>query len=169
MKGLIRDRTDSHTPLTVSKTFSSHSKETLCKLYQVYGDKDEDGFYWGELDGRAGFIPYNMVSEVRLDGDESSISSEVISPSPNLNQDSTQSLNQSLQSEVSGTDPDDATGDMTLEDDEFEDPRYSANYQLPPRRMVAQFDYDPQTLSPNPDSEVRETCLSCVSVLYVAT
>lgn len=40
---------------------------------------------------------------------------------------------------------------------EFEDPRNSLNYSLEPRKMVALFDYDPQVLSPNPDSEVRST------------
>ena len=30
----------------------------------MYGDKDEDGFYLGEVDGRQGFVPYNMVTEL---------------------------------------------------------------------------------------------------------
>src|SRR5207237_6670399 len=34
-------------------------------LIKVYGDKDADGFYRGEAtDGRSGFVPCNMVSEV---------------------------------------------------------------------------------------------------------
>ena len=31
---------------------------------QVFGDKDPDGFYWGECHGRFGFVPHNMVEEV---------------------------------------------------------------------------------------------------------
>lgn len=31
---------------------------------QVLGDTDNDGFYFGELDGRTGYIPHNMISEV---------------------------------------------------------------------------------------------------------
>ena len=34
---------------------------------QVRGDKDADGFYWGEVAGRSGYVPCNMVSEVQVD------------------------------------------------------------------------------------------------------
>jgi len=30
---------------------------------KIYGDKDADGFYWGECRGRRGYVPYNMVME----------------------------------------------------------------------------------------------------------
>lgn len=30
----------------------------------MYGEKDEDGFYFGEADGKQGFVPCNMVSEL---------------------------------------------------------------------------------------------------------
>jgi len=30
---------------------------------QVFGDKDSDGFYWGEVRGKRGFIPHNAVRE----------------------------------------------------------------------------------------------------------
>lgn len=30
----------------------------------MIGDKDQDGFYWGELRGRRGFVPHNMVTEI---------------------------------------------------------------------------------------------------------
>jgi Variant SH3 domain. len=33
-------------------------------VFQVYGTKDSDGFYWGELKGRRGYVPHNMVVEV---------------------------------------------------------------------------------------------------------
>lgn len=39
-------------------------------ICQVYGDKDTDGFYRGEVRGRMGLIPCNMVSEIRADDDE---------------------------------------------------------------------------------------------------
>ena len=35
---------------------------------QVYGEKDADGFYWGEAGPRQGFVPCNMVSEVQVGG-----------------------------------------------------------------------------------------------------
>ncbi|XP_052738774.1 uncharacterized protein LOC112051556 isoform X3 [Bicyclus anynana] len=31
---------------------------------KVWGDKDADGFYWGESRGRRGYVPHNMVIEV---------------------------------------------------------------------------------------------------------
>lgn len=41
-----------------------------CLGYQVYGDKDTDGFYRGEVRGRMGLIPCNMVSEIRAEDEE---------------------------------------------------------------------------------------------------
>lgn len=34
---------------------------------QIYGDKDADGFYWGECGKRSGYVPCNMVSEVQVE------------------------------------------------------------------------------------------------------
>ncbi|CAH1953499.1 unnamed protein product [Acanthoscelides obtectus] len=31
---------------------------------KVWGDKDADGFYWGECRGRRGYVPHNMVMEL---------------------------------------------------------------------------------------------------------
>lgn len=36
------------------------------QLIKVYGDKDTDGFYWGEAGARSGYVPCNMVSEVQV-------------------------------------------------------------------------------------------------------
>lgn len=121
----------------------------------MYGDKDEDGFFWGELNGQAGYIPFNMVSEVELEDEESG--SNVTTPSINVDQESTQPPEESPSQEpdVIATPSENLLEEVMLEEGDFEDPRESDNYQLPPRRMVALFDYDPQTLSPNPDSEVR--------------
>ncbi|CAN8016493.1 unnamed protein product, partial [Ixodes persulcatus] len=38
-------------------------------LIKIYGGKDQDGFYKGEANGRMGFVPCNMVSEVHMDSD----------------------------------------------------------------------------------------------------
>uniref|UniRef100_A0A8C8RFM1 TSPO associated protein 1 n=1 Tax=Pelusios castaneus TaxID=367368 RepID=A0A8C8RFM1_9SAUR len=40
------------------------------QILKVCGDKDADGFYRGECAGRAGYIPCNMVSEVRVESEE---------------------------------------------------------------------------------------------------
>lgn len=36
------------------------------QLIRVIGDKDADGFYWGEAGGRCGYVPCNIVSEVQV-------------------------------------------------------------------------------------------------------
>ncbi|XP_022364813.1 peripheral-type benzodiazepine receptor-associated protein 1 isoform X5 [Enhydra lutris kenyoni] len=37
------------------------------QILKVFGDKDADGFYRGEGDGRVGYVPCNMVAEVAVD------------------------------------------------------------------------------------------------------
>ena len=32
---------------------------------QVFGEKDPDGFYWGECRERRGYVPHNMVEEIK--------------------------------------------------------------------------------------------------------
>ena len=32
------------------------------QLIKIVGEKDSDGFYWGEAGSRTGFVPCNMVS-----------------------------------------------------------------------------------------------------------
>ena len=96
-----------------------------------------------------------MVSEVHLDDEESG--STVTTHSMSITQESAAQLQpleeapRAEETEAGPTPSDNLLEEVILEDgEEFEDPRSSDNYQLPPRRMV-----DPQTLSPNPDSEVR--------------
>lgn len=36
-------------------------------IIKIIGEKDTDGFYKGELNGRTGFVPCNMVSELNYD------------------------------------------------------------------------------------------------------
>ncbi|KAJ8910498.1 hypothetical protein NQ315_012345 [Exocentrus adspersus] len=72
---------------------------------KVWGDKDADGFYWGECRGRRGYVPHNMVME--LEGNQNR----------------------------------DRWGDIYA--------------NMPVKRMVALYDYDPQELSPNVDAEVE--------------
>jgi len=37
------------------------------QLIKIIGEKDADGFYWGECGGLSGYVPCNMVSEVQVD------------------------------------------------------------------------------------------------------
>ena len=45
----------------------TYASDHFFSFHQVYGDKDPDGFYLGESEGRQGFVPGNMVSEVQVD------------------------------------------------------------------------------------------------------
>lgn len=47
-----------------NKTLHARFLSTIF-LSQVYGEKDADGFYWGECRGRRGYVPYNMVEELK--------------------------------------------------------------------------------------------------------
>ncbi len=47
---------------------------------QVYGDKDADGFYMGELNGMRGFVPYNMIEEVANPDSSSAQPTSSLSP-----------------------------------------------------------------------------------------
>ncbi|KAL0267033.1 UNVERIFIED_CONTAM: hypothetical protein PYX00_009410 [Menopon gallinae] len=90
---------------------------------KVYGEKDSDGFYWGECRGRKGFVPHNMVVEVQ--------------------------------------DPKAAEGMRGSRD------RWGDIYaNMPMRKMVALYDYDPQELSPNVDAEV-ELSFQTGDIIYV--
>jgi RIMS-binding protein 2 len=48
---------------------SCHEELTLHEnqLGKVFGDQDEDGFYFGEFDGKTGYIPSTYVAEVQMD------------------------------------------------------------------------------------------------------
>lgn len=100
----------------------------------MYGDKDPDGFYWGELGGRRGFVPNNMVTEI----DENQVGAQC-----------------SNRNAVGGAGP--STGGVGgvqsvrgVSRDRWGD--IYAN--MPVKRMIALYDYDPQELSPNVDAEV---------------
>lgn len=49
------------------KAFSVDLSRLSCfctLIIQVYGDKDDDGFFLGELNGRRGYVPFNMIEEL---------------------------------------------------------------------------------------------------------
>ena len=59
-------------PVTMSPNPDSAHEELPFRegqLIKVYGEKDADGFYWGEASHRSGYVPCNMVSEVQVDDD----------------------------------------------------------------------------------------------------
>jgi len=40
---------------------------------QVFGDKDADGFYYGECNGQRGLVPSNIVAVVEVDDAEAAM------------------------------------------------------------------------------------------------
>ncbi|XP_071447128.1 uncharacterized protein [Hetaerina americana] len=91
---------------------------------KVYGEKDADGFYWGECRGRRGYVPYNMVVEV-----------------------------QEVPKNAEGAPAHGARGPGQAHG---RGDRWGDTYaNMPVKKMVALYDYDPQELSPNVDAEVE--------------
>ncbi|XP_047661789.1 RIMS-binding protein 2 isoform X4 [Tachysurus fulvidraco] len=98
------------------------------QIIKVYGDKDTDGFYRGEIRGRSGLIPCNMVSEIQAEDDET--------------------MDQLMKQ---GFLP------LNTPVDRIEDGRKRGRHPVATRRMVALYDYDPRESSPNADVEAELT------------
>lgn len=104
----------------------------------MFGEKDQDGFYYGELRNVRGYVPHNMVSELDENG--------VPMPHPSLpGQQAPQQTQIGLGPQRTGL-----TSVRGVSRDQWGD--IYAN--VPVKRMVALYDYDPQELSPNVDAEV---------------
>uniref|UniRef100_A0A3B3DYV2 RIMS-binding protein 2 n=1 Tax=Oryzias melastigma TaxID=30732 RepID=A0A3B3DYV2_ORYME len=118
-------------PLSMSPNPDAADEELPFKegqIIRVYGDKDTDGFYRGEVRGRMGLIPCNMVSEIRADDDETM--EELIKQ---------------------GFLP------LSTPVDRIEQNRRGLRRDQASRRMVALYDYDPRESSPNVDVEAELT------------
>ncbi|XP_071027339.1 peripheral-type benzodiazepine receptor-associated protein 1-like isoform X7 [Oncorhynchus clarkii lewisi] len=127
------------------------------QIIKIYGDKDSDGFYHGELNGRHGYVPCNMVSEIQVEDEETR---------ETLLQQGFLSTHANMEKIVEST----AMWEDSLESSS-QDPSQSgvamANPAGPvPRRMKAIFDYDPRESSPNADIEAELT-FSAGDVIYV--
>ena len=108
------------------------------QLLKVYGEKDADGFYWGEANGLKGYVPCNMVSEVQVDDEK--VAEEL------FKEQSTNNVN-GQNSKVKVT---------TSSNSSLVDERWGDIYEdMPAKRKLALYDYDPVELSPNVDAEVE--------------
>lgn len=152
-------------PSTMSPNPNAASEELAFKegsIIKVLGDKGPDGFYYGELDNHIGFVPCNVVSEIR---------------DPNILYNLQEKNRHKLLQQG-------FPGPQVI-------PKMSANYAnqppLPPRsdqqvqsqqhtmldpqqsglkRMIALYDYDPQENSPNADTE-SEIPFKLGDIIYV--
>lgn len=48
----------------------AHITNSHCKFMQVYSEKDSDGYFTGEINGRIGLVPYKMVTEIPEEEEE---------------------------------------------------------------------------------------------------
>uniref|UniRef100_A0A8D0CIV0 RIMS-binding protein 2 n=1 Tax=Scleropages formosus TaxID=113540 RepID=A0A8D0CIV0_SCLFO len=119
-------------PLSMSPNPDGAEEELPFKegqIIKVYGDKDTDGFYRGEVNGRTGLIPCNMVSEIQTEDEEM--------------------MEQLIKQ---GFLP------LNTPVEKIERNRRSGRQQpVSTRRMVALYDYDPRESSPNVDVEAELT------------
>lgn len=110
------------------------------QVIKIFGDCDSDGFYKGECNGQVGYVPCNMVTEVKVDDPD---------------------VVQQLLKESSSTSSGDSSSTPAKENFPSNSLYMSsglpvASDQLGPgKHMVALYDYDPQELSPNVDSEAE--------------
>lgn len=108
----------------------------------MYGEKDQDGFYYGELRGVRGYVPHNMVSELDEHG---AVVERPAGPPAMPGQPG------GVPGGVSGAL---ARSGLTSVRGVSRD-RWGGIYANEPvKRMVALYDYDPHELSPNVDAEV---------------
>ncbi|XP_058673711.1 peripheral-type benzodiazepine receptor-associated protein 1 isoform X5 [Ammospiza caudacuta] len=132
------------------------------QILKVCGDKDADGFYWGECAGREGYIPCNMVSEVPVESSElkqqllkqgflpadtESPGNGTFSPPPRrqtVPPPKPRRSKKGLDKQECKSQPGQKHKDIEAE-------------LLTPRRMVAAFDYNPKESSPNTDVEAELT------------
>ncbi|XP_037835424.1 RIMS-binding protein 2 isoform X3 [Kryptolebias marmoratus] len=118
-------------PLSMSPNPDAADEELPFKegqIIKIYGDKDTDGFYRGEVKGRMGLIPCNMVSEIRADDEET--------------------MDHLIKQ---GFLP------LSTPVDKIEQNRRGLRRDQASRRMVALYDYDPRESSPNVDVEAELT------------
>ena len=140
------------------------------QLIKIFGEQDSDGFFYGEAAGRSGYIPCNMVSELQVDDPE--VVKQLLNDSSNapIKQGSNQeSLNSKRSSKTNSTtnqsnvNPVGKTGErrkdgktgiksQNIKEQSFVPINNQKNTVT--QVMVALYDYDPQSLSPNADADV---------------
>ncbi|XP_072099146.1 RIMS-binding protein 2-like isoform X7 [Mobula birostris] len=131
-------------PATMSPNPDAAEEELAFKesqILKIFGDKDADGFYRGEANGQTGFVPCNMVSEIQVDDDDV--------------------MEQLLQRGylVPSTTMEELVHSNTWKETQQREWNRSSSalQNLPMKRMMAVFDYDPRESSPNVDIEAELT------------
>lgn len=170
------------------------------QLIKVYGKEDDDGFFYGESNGRSGYIPCNMVSELQADDPE--VVKQLLLMEQQANESSdkhgrkkssvrgsaapattttttttatTKSSSNTLNKQQSMSKSKHQEQQQQQQQQQFESSQYGSGgggpksgtsgrggppqqqqQQQPKNLMVALYDYDPQSLSPNVDADVSQ-------------
>ncbi|XP_055328435.1 RIMS-binding protein 2-like isoform X2 [Paramacrobiotus metropolitanus] len=131
---------------SMSPNVDADSEELSFKqgqLLKIYGDKDSDGFYKGDIQGRQGLVPCNLVSEVT---DEATVRRI-------LGNSGTSTLERTRSNPGKETkQPGQATVQFRQKNTNQPADRTAKG---PVRRMVAMYDYDSKSASPNVDDEME--------------
>jgi len=138
-------------PYQMSPNQDSCSEELPFKegqLIKVLGDQDDDGYYYGESNGRSGYIPGNMVSEVPMEDQLNQQSNEQMSPSKKTTTKQQQQQQQQQQQSFQ-------TVSNNNNNNKQQQQQPQQQQQTPKITMIALYDYDPQSLSPNVDLDVE--------------
>lgn len=48
----------------------TRGRQIIGFCFQIFGEKDQDGFFLGEINHRRGLVPCNMISEVHVNDPE---------------------------------------------------------------------------------------------------
>ena len=143
-------------PFKMSPNTDSCQEELPFKegqLIKIYGEQDADGFFYGESNGKYGYIPCNMVSEVQVDDPE--VVKHLLNENPQSApaQKSRSSGAATSSSKTGGVSKQHST---SSKNQSFV-PVANANKSSKNEKkcvMVALYDYDPQYSSPNADVDV---------------
>ncbi|KAM6907562.1 peripheral-type benzodiazepine receptor-associated protein 1 [Xenentodon cancila] len=151
------------------------------QIIKVYGDKDADGFYRGESDGRLGYVPCNMVSEIQVEDEETRqqlLLQGFLSTAASIEKIGTRTHAQLPRRPVPPPKPrrskkvESAALQEESVDSSGQDPCHPAAPAAAgkpasgARKMIAIFDYDPRESSPNTDIEAELT-FSAGDIIHV--
>ncbi|KAI1900880.1 hypothetical protein AGOR_G00054400 [Albula goreensis] len=140
-------------PLSMSPNPDAADEELPFKegqIIKIYGDKDTDGFYRGEICGRTGLIPCNMVSEIQTEDEEMM---------DQLIKQGFLPLNTPVEKIVNCDRFKDgrSINRRSRKSKRERNRRSGRQHPVSTRRMVALYDYDPRESSPNVDVEAELT------------
>ncbi|XP_041456738.1 RIMS-binding protein 2-like isoform X2 [Lytechinus variegatus] len=134
-----------YNPAIMSPNIDGAEEELFLKegdVLKIIGDKDADGFFVGEMNGRRGYVPCNMVEEIESPEQTPLAKRGDLSQSHDRSRFN-DSLNTTGSSQVNMYDSLPSNGQLAIPKD------------ATPHHMRALFDYNPQELSPNPDLDME--------------